>query len=172
MKRFKFINICFALLTVAALCSACSEDEPDNNWWDEEEEKKDPTDNNEDQDEPEIVEVKPRYIWIDAAANFVEFANSKENIARDLKKAADAGFTDIVVDVRNSMGDVLFNTSVVDQATKLPTWKGGYHYHVRTETWDYLQAFIDAGHELGLKIHAAINTFTGEWKVTAVEYLI
>ena len=107
---------------------------------------------------------KPRYIWIDAAANFVEFANSKENIARDLQKAADAGFTDIVVDVRGTNGDVLFNTTVagVQQATKLPTWDGGtYHFHERTETWDYLQAFIDAGHAAGLKVHASINTFVG-----------
>ena len=107
---------------------------------------------------------KPRYIWIDAAANFVEFANSKENIARDLQKAVDAGFTDIVVDVRGTNGDVLFNTTVagVEQATKLPTWEGGtYHFHERTETWDYLQAFIDAGHAVGLKVHAAINTFVG-----------
>lgn len=105
---------------------------------------------------------KPRYIWIDACSNFVEFANSKENITRDLRKAYNAGFTDIVVDVRPETGDVLFNTSVVDQATQLPTWDGGYyHYHTRTATWDYLQAFIDAGHALGLKVHASINTFTG-----------
>ena len=106
--------------------------------------------------------TKPRYIWIDAGANFVEFANSKENIARDLKKAYDAGFTDVVVDVRSEIGDVLFNTSAIDQIKKLPTWAGGYyHYHERTATWDYLQAFIDAGHALGLKVHAAFNTFTG-----------
>ncbi len=30
----------------------------------------------------------------------------------------------------------------------------------RTATWDYLQTFIDEGHKLGLRIHAAINTFT------------
>ena len=106
--------------------------------------------------------TKPRYIWIDAGANFVEFADSKENIARDLQKAYDAGFTDVVVDVRNTLGDVLFKTDVVDQVTKLPTWDGGsYHYHERTATWDYLQAFIDAGHEIGLKVHAGINTFVG-----------
>lgn len=106
--------------------------------------------------------TKPRYIWIDACANFVEFADSKENIVRDLQKVYDAGFTDVVVDVRGEMGDVLFKTEVVDQVTKLPTWEGGYyHYHERTATWDYLQAFIDAGHAIGLKVHAAFNTFTG-----------
>ena len=163
MKRFKIISMCFALLTIVALTTACSSDDPDE-WWKkpgtEQPEPETPTEP-ETPEEPEVVTAKPRYIWIDASANFVEFANSKENIARDLKKAFDAGFTDVVVDVRNSIGDVLFNTSVVEQATKLPTWKGGYHYHVRTESWDYLQAFIDAGHELGLRVHAAINTFTG-----------
>jgi uncharacterized lipoprotein YddW (UPF0748 family) len=160
MKRFKIINMCFALLFTAALFTACSTDEPEY-WWDTEDTENQEPETPNTPENPEVKKAKPRYIWIDAAANFVEFANSKNNIARDLKKAADVGFTDIVVDVRYSMGDVLFNTSVVDQATKLPTWEGGYHYHERTESWDYLQAFIDAGHELGLKVHAAINTFTG-----------
>lgn len=30
-------------------------------------------------DEPDVAEAKPRYIWIDAAANFPDYANSKEN---------------------------------------------------------------------------------------------
>ena len=33
-------------------------------------------------DEPDVAEAKPRYIWIDAAANFPDYANSKENIAK------------------------------------------------------------------------------------------
>ncbi len=109
---------------------------------------------------PEIAH--PRYIWIDAAANFPRFANSKENIAEDLKKAKDAGFTDVVVDVRPTMGDVLFKTSVVDQVKKLDYWEGSsYKYCERTATWDYLQAFIDEGHELGLRVNASMNTFVG-----------
>ncbi|PWG81752.1 alpha amylase family protein [Pararcticibacter amylolyticus] len=105
---------------------------------------------------------KPRYIWVDAAANFPDYANSKENIARDLKKLKDCGITDVVVDVRPTMGDVLFSTSTVAQVQKLDVWSdSGYNFHERTVTWDYLQAFIDSGHALGLKIHAAINVFTG-----------
>ena len=38
-------------------------------------------------------QAKPRYIWIDASANFSDFANSKENIERDIIKAKEAGFT-------------------------------------------------------------------------------
>ncbi len=105
---------------------------------------------------------KPRYIWIDAAANFPDFANSKENILRDLKLAKDAGFTDVVVDVRPTTGDVLFKTDVVDQVKWLGAWlPEGYTKIERTATWDYLQAFIDAGHSLDLKVHAGVNTFVG-----------
>ncbi len=106
--------------------------------------------------------LKPRYIWIDAAANFPRYANSQENIQEDLAKVKEAGFTDIVVDVRPSMGDVLFQTDVTEQVKKLDVWEGSsYTFFERTATWDYLQAFIDAGHALGLKVNAAVNTFVG-----------
>lgn len=105
---------------------------------------------------------KPRYIWIDAAANFPDFANSKENISRDLALAKDAGFTDIVVDVRPTTGDVLFKTNVVEQVKFLYAWIGPAYTKVeRTATWDYLQAFVDEAHKQNLKVHAAINTFVG-----------
>ena len=105
---------------------------------------------------------KPRVIWVDAAANFPDFANSKENILRDLTLAKNAGFTDVVVDVRPTSGDVLFATDVVDQVKWLGAWlPAGYTKIERTATWDYLQAFIDAGHSLGLKIHAGFNTMVG-----------
>lgn len=119
---------------------------------------------NEEDDDPSVVKNadKPRYIWVDAAANFPDYANSKENIARDLALAKDAGFTDIVVDVRPTTGDVLFKTIVVDQVKFLYAWVGGQYTQIqRTATWDYLQAFIDEGHRLGLKVHAGINTFVG-----------
>lgn len=111
--------------------------------------------------DPEI-KLKPRYIWIDACANFPDYANSKENISRDLSKVAETGFTDIVVDVRPTMGDVLFSTDEVDAVKALDVWEDSrYYLYNRTATWDYLQAFIDTGHALGLKVHAAINTFVG-----------
>lgn len=105
---------------------------------------------------------KPRIIWIDAAANFPDFANSKENILRDLTLAKEAGFTGIVVDVRPTTGDVLFDTDVESQVSWLGAWlPSGYTKIERTATWDYLQAFIDAGHSLGLDVYAGVNTFSG-----------
>lgn len=111
---------------------------------------------------PVVDQTKPRYIWIDAAANFPRYANSKDNIREDLQKVKEAGFTDIVVDVRPSMGDVLYQTSETEQVKKLDVWQNGqYVYYERTATWDYLQAFVELGHELGLKVNAAFNTFVG-----------
>lgn len=132
---------------------SCSDDSPGNI----------DSDNGSENDDTPITKVeKSRFIWIDAAGNFTEFANSKENIKRDLQKAKEAGFTDIVVDVRPSVGDVLFNnTTVADKLARIDVWEGSsYHYAERTANWDYLQAFIDAGHSLGLKVNASINTFT------------
>ena len=109
-----------------------------------------------------VTEIKPRYVWIDAAANFPDYANNKENISTDMVKVKNAGFTDIIVDVRPTTGDVLFNTTAVDQVKRMDVWgSSGYVYYERTETWDYLQAFIDAARSQGLKVHASVNTFVG-----------
>lgn len=110
---------------------------------------------------------KPRYIWVDAAANFNDFANSKDNIIRDLKRAKDAGFTDIVVDVRPTNGDILFRSTTPgsQQVEWLGAWINGVYTRVeRTATWDYLQTFVEEGHKLNLRVHAAINTMVGGHK--------
>ncbi|MEN7547274.1 alpha amylase family protein [Rapidithrix thailandica] len=146
--RTKYTIALWALCTALIFSvSACNDREEELEWdWDK------GKDNAE----------KPRFIWIDAAANFPDFANNKENILRDLQLAKDAGFTDVVVDVRPTTGDVLFTTDVVNQVQWLGAWlPSGYAKIERTATWDYLQAFIDAGHSLGLKIHAGVNTFVG-----------
>lgn len=148
-----FIKFTTAALLLCAACTAasCGSDSKDPEWeWPSPDKPTEP------------AAEKPRFIWVDAAANFPDFADSRENIARDLKLAKDAGFTDIVVDVRPTTGDVLFRTDKCQQVEWLGAWlPGGYQKVTRTATWDYLQAFIDAGRELDLRIHAAINTFTG-----------
>jgi uncharacterized lipoprotein YddW (UPF0748 family) len=107
---------------------------------------------------------KPRFIWIDASANFPDFANNQENIARDLALAKDAGFTDIVVDIRPTSGDILYKSTVegIQQVDWLPAWVNGVYSKVeRTATWDYLQTFIDEGKKLDLRVHAGFNTMAG-----------
>lgn len=111
---------------------------------------------------PAGPQTNPMYIWVDAAANFPDFANSQDNIRRDLTLAKEAGFTDVVVDVRPTNGDILFQSSHCDQVAWLGAWSsGGYMKFTRTADWDYLGAFIEIGHELGLRIHAGFNTMAG-----------
>jgi uncharacterized lipoprotein YddW (UPF0748 family) len=145
---FRFCNLVLFLSAVILLFS-CADDK--------EQEYEFPDGSSENED-------KPRFIWIDAAANFKDFANNKDNIARDLLLAKDAGFTDVVVDVRPTNGDILFQSNVEGAAEVewLGAWVDGvYQKVVRTATWDYLQAFIDKGHELGLNVHAGFNTMSG-----------
>lgn len=151
------INISKSLLLLTAVAtiflSSCGKES--KNYWPD-------TPSQPDQPNPPAATVKPCYIWVDAAANFPDFANSKENIERDLTKAKNAGFTDIVVDVRPTTGDVLFKSSQVGQVDHLYAWVNGTYSRIdRTATWDYLQAFIDVARKLNLRIHAAINTFVG-----------
>ena len=130
-------------------------DEPD-----EPDEPDDPADPEDPTDEPEGA--KPRYVWIDASANFQYFANDRERIASDLKKIKETGFTDVIVDVRPTEGTVLYKSRVAPEARRLAAWVGGsYKFVNRTEDFDYLQAFVEEGHAAGLKVNAAINTFVG-----------
>ena len=106
--------------------------------------------------------AKPRYVWIDASANFRYFANSKERIASDLALVKKAGFTDVIVDVRPTEGTVLYKSKVAPEAKRLAAWvNGSYKFVERTADFDYLQEFIDAGHAAGLRVNAAMNTFVG-----------
>lgn len=130
-------------MAVASLASCSKSDKKDLGWdWEEENKIEIP------------VSQRSRIVWIDASANFKYFANSKENIALYLGKAKEAGFTEIVVDVRPTCGDVLYNSDIVAGVTKLGSV-------TRTETWDYLGQFLEEGHKLGLKVYASINTFVG-----------
>ena len=117
-----------------------------------------------------VSKEKPRYLWIDAAANFPSYGNDADSIARDCRRIADMGFTDIVVDVRPTSGDVLFASSVAPVLTRRPGWVGdGWGYRERTADFDYLRAFIDAGHAAGLKVHAGMNVMVGGWRAPGIE---
>lgn len=154
MKKLLLILTGFALLL--ASCSKPEDPLPP---------EPDPQDEPTPEPEPEIPEVpegKPRYVWIDAAANFVYYANDKAYIAKEVTKIADCGFTDIIVDVRPTEGTVLWKSSVAPEARRLAAWvNSSYRFVEREADFDYLQAFIDCGHNARLRVHAAINTFVG-----------
>ena len=113
------------------------------------------------QPEPEKV-GKARLVWIDAAANFEDYANSKANIAADMARIKETGFTGVIVEVRPTTGGLLFNSDVEKPLDKVDAWiPGAYVWLERTENFDYLQEFINVGKEVGLDVYAAINTMVG-----------
>ena len=155
-------KILTCLLIAAAAFLACTPDDDGNYKWREswrEDVPEDPADEG-----PDLPDVKgkPRYIWIDAAANFQYYANDALSIAQDCKRIAEMGFTDIIVDVRPTSGDVLFASEVAPACTKAAAWVNGrYKWVERTATFDYLATFITEGHLAGLRVNAAINTMVG-----------
>lgn len=111
---------------------------------------------------------KIRMVWIEVGANFNQYANSKENIAADCRRLADGGYTHIVVEVRPTSGDVLFKSSVAPALKEEALWRdGGLKYVPREADFDYLQAFIDAGHAAGLKVLAGVNVMVGGFRCEA-----
>ena len=154
MRKLTFIALFFT-----ALVACTVQDDANYKWrdsWKETvpEEPEDPV-------SPEIV-GKPRYVWVDAAANFPFYANDASAIYTDCRRIADMGFTDLIVDVRPTTGDVLFASTVAPPCLKEAAWVNGRSKYVeRTATFDYLGTFIAAGHEAGLRVNAAVNTMVG-----------
>ena len=170
MKFFTYLTLLVFLLNSSA-CDGAKE-YPWNPEWDqntpkpepEPEPEPDPLPEPEPDPTPEI-QGKGRYVWIDAAANFSDYANDKDKIASDLARIKETGFTDVIVDVRPSTTGVLFKSSVEYPMERVDAWTSkGYVWLYRTADFDYLQAFIDEGHKLGLRVNASINTMTGGYK--------
>lgn len=112
-----------------------------------------------DEEIPEEDPAKARLVWIDAAANFKDYANSEKKIADDMARIKDTGFTGVVVDVRPTNAGLLFKSDVEAELVKVDAWLStGYDWVYRTAKFDYLQAFIDAGKKVGLDVYASINT--------------
>ena len=108
--------------------------------------------------------VQPRVLWIEAGASSDYYFESQQNIETDCRRIADAGFTDIVVDVRPTSGDVLFKSGVAPELRVIARWRdGGHKFSPRQADFDYLQAFIDSGHKAGLRVHAGVNMMVGGW---------
>ena len=164
------MNIMRKLLLLLSLVAFVACEIPDDGYiWNDnwsEEENQEPEDNPQESDKedpkPETKEGKDRLVWIDAAANFEDYANSEKNIAADMKRLKETGFTGVIVEVRPTTAGLLFKSDVEAPLTQVDAWvTGGYKWLKRTADFDYLQAFIDAGKAEGLDVYAAINTMVG-----------
>ncbi|CAL1517686.1 alpha amylase family protein [Chitinophaga sp. MM2321] len=95
---------------------------------------------------------KPKYLWFDAEANFERFSN-RDSIRYYLDKTKEAGFNQIVVDVRPIYGDVLYKkTKRMKQLKRVRNVS-------RNVKWDYLQVFIDESKKRGLKVSVSTTLF-------------
>ena len=164
------MNIMRKLLLLLSLVAFVACEKPDDGYiWNDnwsEEENQEPEDNPQEPDKedpkPETKEGKARLVWIDAAANFKDYANSEKNIAADMKRLKETGFTGVIVEVRPTTAGLLFKSDVEGPLTQVDAWvTGAYKWLKRTADFDYLQAFIDAGKAEGLDVYAAINTMVG-----------
>lgn len=99
------------------------------------------------------AEVKPKYMWFDCEANYKRLSYP-DSIAFYLKKVRDIGFTDVVVDIKSIMGEVLYKSAY---APYMGEWKGDK----RPMDYDMLGIFIQEAHKIGLKVHASMNIFSG-----------
>lgn len=98
------------------------------------------------------IDLKPKLMWFDAEANFERFSYP-DSIDFYLEKIKSIGFTDAVVDIRPITGEVLYKSEFAPQ---MKEWDG-----FERPDFDYLEHFITKAHELGLKVHASLNTFVG-----------
>lgn len=164
MKLLQNIFLALSLIAFAG-CEVPDDDYIWNNNWNETtdpEQGEDAEPEQPENPEPEIKEAKARMVWIDAAANFEDYANDEDRIAEDMARLKETGFTGVIVEVRPTTGGVLFKSDTEAALTKVDAWvTGGYVWLKRTSTFDYLQAFIDSGKKVGLDVYAAINTMVG-----------
>lgn len=118
---------------------------------------------------PGFVGEKQVILWVDQASNAKKFQTS-DNVYQFLKKAKDSGVTDIAFDVKGVEGFVSYKKATltgrpyVSEITA--SGKAG-----ASPDLDLLQEFIDHGHALGLKIHAAINDFA-EGSIASQEFAV
>jgi hypothetical protein len=104
---------------------------------------------------PHISEGKGKdvYMWFDCEANY-ERLSHPDSIAYYLDKVKAIGVTDVVIDVKSIMGEVLYKSNI---APFMGEWKGDY----RSEDYDMLGIFIKEGHKRGIGVHASLNVFSG-----------
>lgn len=97
------------------------------------------------------INGKPKYIWLDAEANFKRFA-TKDSITYYLDKAKETGFNQIVVDVRPIQGEALYRSGILHPMVEY----NGYRVE---RDWDYLQFFIEEARKREMKVTVSTTIF-------------
>ncbi len=103
---------------------------------------------------------KKNILWLDAHANFKRLG-TVAGVKRILKKAKSVGFSDVVVDLKNIDGYVLYPSNIAPRLTE-------YNGFKRATDYDYPAVVIKEGHKLGLGVYLSINVFSEGAKKTKI----
>lgn len=96
--------------------------------------------------------AKRAFLWLDAEANFERLGTAAKAEAV-LDSIKEAGFTDVIVDLKGTPGSVLYPSTI---ATVLQEYKGT----TRAPEYDYPAVMQTYGHKLGLKVFFSLNIFS------------
>lgn len=97
--------------------------------------------------------TKPKYMWVDCEANFARMS-SPDSIRYYTQKLKETGITDIVVDMKSIMGEVLYDSEIAPYMAE-------FDGCTRSRDYDMMRYFIDEGHKLGMRVHGSMNIFAG-----------
>lgn len=143
MRKRNFVSaisgLAFLFVLMAVLL-ACSEDKNDTPPEEE-------PDNNVEENDYRV------FLWVDGSANYAQLS-SGDGIADYVKKAAEIGVTHLVVDVKETSGEVLYNSDIAPMNLE---WKGA----TRTTDYDYLGIFLEEAQEYDIEVFASVNVFAG-----------
>lgn len=157
----KTLKILLAFLLASALSVSCEEKLPPVDKPDVEV----PTDPQEPDNpgEPEkpVEKVQPKKVslWISTSVNFSRL-KTKANIKHFMDLIEEAGFNEIIVEVKTMQGKALYFSDILEYQTEA----NGVTIN---RDWDYLQYFIDQAHQRGMTILAASTVmpdYRPEWE--------
>ncbi len=99
--------------------------------------------------------LEARVLWMDMSAN-LDALNSREKVAATVAKAKAAGMNMLIVDVKNSTGYTVYNSAYAPHVSTSRVYANKNY----PAGYDLLQAAVEEGHKAGLKVLAAVNTFS------------
>ncbi|MFF2885505.1 S-layer homology domain-containing protein [Paenibacillus sp. NPDC057967] len=106
---------------------------------------------------PSLNDDKQIMLWVDQASNAKKLQSS-ESVLQFLNKAKDAGVTDVMFDVKGVEGYVSYKKNDLTGRPYVSEMVAGDRKGSNPDL-DLLELFLEHGHALGLKVHAAFNVF-------------
>lgn len=157
----KTLKILLAFLLASALSVSCEEKLPPVDKPDVEVPADPQEPDNPGEPEKPVEKVQPKKVslWISTSVNFSRL-KTKANIKHFMDLIEEAGFNEIIVEVKTMQGKALYFSDILEYQTEA----NGVTVN---RDWDYLQYFIDQAHQRGMTILAASTVmpdYRPEWE--------